>query len=191
MIHSRFFIIDWFYNAKLRYEFFKNVFASLRWKKVELFARNDVSVCHLIVTTLRFRWNSTGSTVAGSSNGASSTSLNRLDRPFSVVLDSSETLYIADQQNHRVVKWLKGASAGTTIAGQASGSSGFGLSDLNQPSAVTLDSSGNIYVSDTSNNRVQLWSNLATSGTTVAGTLGRETFSWYDFHFLWMFYDSL
>lgn len=95
-----------------------------------------------------------------------------MDRPFGFALDATNTLYIADQQNHRVQKWLSGASIGSTIAGQASGTHGISLSDLYQPSAVLLDSNGDLYISDTSNNRVQFWPTVATSGTTVAGTLG-------------------
>lgn len=96
-----------------------------------------------------------------------------MDRPFGFALDASNTLYIADQQNHRIQKWLRGVSAGSTIAGQAAGTHGTSLSDLYQPSAVVLNGNGDIYISDTSNNRVQFWSTVATSGTTVAGVLGR------------------
>jgi DNA-binding beta-propeller fold protein YncE len=122
---------------------------------------------------LMLRWNSTGSTVAGSA-GVTTAAANKLDRPYSLTLDSSNSLYIADQQNNRIQKWLMGSSTGSTLAGQSSGMMGFTLSDLNQPSGVLLDSSGNIYVADTSNNRVQFWPTGASSGTTVAGILGRR-----------------
>ena len=125
-------------------------------------------------TNPQLRWNATGSTVAGDRGGVAGTSLNKLDRPFGFALDASNTLYIADQQNHRIQKWLRGASSGSTIAGQASGTSGTSLSDLYQPSAVILDTNGDMYISDTSNNRVQYWPTIATSGTTVAGVLGKR-----------------
>ncbi|CAF0941675.1 unnamed protein product [Rotaria sordida] len=93
----------------------------------------------------------------------------RFDRPFSVVLDSSNTLYISDQNNNRVQKWLAGASTGTTVAGQASTVAGMDSNSLDNPSGVLLDSSGNIYVADTNNFRIQYWPQGASSGTTIAG----------------------
>mgnify|MGYP002423909750 CR=1 FL=1 len=125
-------------------------------------------------TNFMLRWNSTGTTVAGSSIGIAGTTNDKLDRPFDVALDSSNTLYIADQQNHRIQKWLMGASNGITIAGQSSGTLGATLSDFNQPSGIVRDSSDNIYVTDTSNNRVQFWSNGASSGTTIADISGKS-----------------
>ncbi|CAF1027050.1 unnamed protein product [Rotaria sordida] len=93
----------------------------------------------------------------------------RFDRPFSGVLDSSNTLYISDQNNNRVQKWLAGASTGTTVVGQASTVAGMDSNSLDNPSGVLLDSSGNIYVADTNNFRIQYWPQGASSGTTIAG----------------------
>ena len=118
-------------------------------------------------------WNATGTTVAGAP-GATGTAANQLDRPFSVVLDSSNALYIADQQNNRIQKWAIGSISGTTIAGQSGGGFGASSSDFNQPSAILLDSNNNFYVSDTLNNRIQYWLNGASSSTTVAGILGKK-----------------
>jgi hypothetical protein len=119
---------------------------------------------------LMLRWNST---VAGITS-STGTAMNQLDRPFDLALDSSTTLYIADQQNNRIQKWPMGASTKTTVAGQSSGTLGTTSTDLNQPSGIVLDSNNNIYVTDASNNRVQFWSNGASSGTTVAGILGKR-----------------
>ncbi len=120
------------------------------------------------------RWNATATTVAGITSTISTPAANRLDRPYSLALDSSNTLYIADQQNNRIQKWPMGAVTGTTVAGQSNGISGITSTDLSQPSAVILDSTGNLYVADMGNNRVQFWSNGAPSGSTIAGTLGKK-----------------
>ena len=126
-----------------------------------------------IIVGLSLRWNATGSTVAGAA-GATGTAANQLDHPFSVVLDSSNALYIADQTNNRIQKWIVGAASGTTIAGQSGGGWGTTSSDFDLPSAIVLDSNNNFYVADTLNNRIQYWMNAASSGSTVAGVQGRK-----------------
>ncbi|CAF1482946.1 unnamed protein product, partial [Rotaria sordida] len=114
-------------------------------------------------------WNSTGITAAGVT-GSTGTAANELSLPFGLFLDSSDSLYIADYGNSRVQKWLTGASSGSTVAGQVTGVGGSGASDLSGSAGVAVDSSGNIYVADTLNHRVQRWASGASSGTTVAGT---------------------
>ncbi|CAF5080308.1 unnamed protein product [Rotaria sp. Silwood1] len=87
-----------------------------------------------------------------------------------IAFNSSSSLYIADQGDHRVQAWNVGDSLGTTVAGQPNGVSGSTSISLNQPSGVYVDSSNNVYVADTNNHRIQLWTYGALSGTTVAGT---------------------
>jgi hypothetical protein len=123
---------------------------------------------------LLFGWNSTGITVAGIT-GSSGTADSQLTNPFGVTLDSSNTLFIADRGNNRVLKWLSGASNGSTIAGQANGVTGTGLNCLNNPSNVNVDSSGNVYVTEVFNYRVLFWPIGASSGTLVAGN-GKKSF---------------
>ncbi len=84
-------------------------------------------------------------------------------------MDSNKTLYIADRLNNRTQKWLSLASSGTTVAGSSSGVAGSSLTRLNTPLDVELDSSGNLYIADSENNRVVLWTVGASSGTIVAG----------------------
>ncbi|CAF1615025.1 unnamed protein product, partial [Adineta ricciae] len=90
--------------------------------------------------------------VAGPS-GVAGDEFDQLNSPTGVYADEQETVYIADTKNHRVMRWLKGATSGTLIAG---GNGGGSSSDqLNYPSDVFLDREGNLYVTDTLNNRVQ------------------------------------
>ena len=56
------------------------------------------------------------------------------------------------------------------MAGQVNGQSGSTLPYLNTPYGVCVDSNKNVYVADTTNHRVQLWTYGASSGATVAGT---------------------
>ncbi|CAF1194476.1 unnamed protein product [Adineta ricciae] len=125
---------------------------------------------HCVSTsTILLSWNTTGITVAGKVATPSSAP-DRLHEPFGLALDSADTLYIADQNNNRIQKWLSGAPNGSTLAGQANGASGASATTLNAPSSAAIDTNGNLYIADTNNHRVQFWPYNVSSGTTVAGT---------------------
>ncbi|MDE1175681.1 MAG: Ig-like domain repeat protein [Edaphobacter sp.] len=101
----------------------------------------------------------------------------QLDSPAGVTVDASGNLYIADTHNQRVRKISNGTI--TTIAGTGSagfsGENGAAVSaQLSTPSALALDSSGNLYIADTDNHRIRKIS--GTTITTVAGN-GEQGFS--------------
>jgi uncharacterized protein (TIGR03437 family) len=117
------------------------------------------------------------STVAGtgssgySGDGGPATSA-QLNEPFGVAVDASGNLYIADTYNNRVRK-VSTSGIITTVAGNGSvgysGDGGPGASArLNNPYAVTVDASGNLYIVDSDNCRVRKLSGAGTI-TTVAG----------------------
>ena len=89
------------------------------------------------------------------------------------MIDSNNALYVADYSYNRIQKFSSGSTIGMTIAGQPSGTAGSNASFLRNPSAILFDSSGNLYVSDMNNHRVQFFSNGSMTGTTIAGT-GKE-----------------
>ena len=120
------------------------------------------------------RWNTTGITIAGVTNQSGNAS-NKLYLPYGIILDWSNTLYITDKSNHRVQKYLRDASFGETVAGQKTGLNGASSSFLSLPTDLGVETNGDIYVSDTSNHRVQLWASGSTAGVTVAGTTGKST----------------
>lgn len=62
---------------------------------------------------------------------------------------------------------------GTTVAGNLS--RGVSASQLNSPGRVLLDSNENLYITDTSNHRIQFWTKNAANGTTIAGVSGRKS----------------
>jgi len=105
------------------------------------------------------------STIAGAS--PSGTVLTTLNGPRGIFLDSSKNIYIADALNNRI-QMIAGSTfvnAGTTYtAGQiytiASG--------LNRPSGIYVDSSGYIFVADSSNNRIIRFL-LGSTPTAIAG----------------------
>ena len=95
----------------------------------------------------------------------------QLNTPQSVAVDSSGNVYIADTVNN-VVRKINTSGVITTFAGN--GTAGFGgdggppgSAQLNGPEGVAVDSSGNVYISDTHNARVRKVSGGAIN--TVAG----------------------
>lgn len=105
----------------------------------------------------------------------------QLDSPAGVAVDASGNIYIADTHNHRIRKVSGGTI--TTIAGTGtagfSGDSGPAASALlSNPTALAVDSSGNLYVADTDNHRIRKLTITPTTVTitTVAGN-GEQGFS--------------
>jgi hypothetical protein len=109
---------------------------------------------------------------SGSSGDGSSATSALLDHPEGVAVDSSGDLYIADTGNNRVqevaatahTQWNITMAAGDiyTVAGSSSGTSGTSgdagaatSALLHSPAGVTVDSSGDLFIADTANNRVQ------------------------------------
>jgi DNA-binding beta-propeller fold protein YncE len=97
-----------------------------------------------------------------------------MNQVYSLTFDSSNALYITDYGNNRIQKWIIGASSGSTMAGQASGTSGASSTALSQPVGIVLDSSNNMYFSDRGNARVMFWANGASSGSVIAGITGEK-----------------
>src|ERR1700683_3399855 len=83
-----------------------------------------------------------------------------LGTPWSVVQDSKGNTYIADTLSNRIFK-VNASGTLTVLAGNIySHDSGDGqlatLASLNSPEAIALDSSGNVYVADTSNDSIRV-----------------------------------
>src|SRR5437016_2851788 len=104
-----------------------------------------------------------------------------LSDPEGVFLDSSGNLFIADTGNSRIRKVVAATGNIQTVAGNGTlGFSGDGgpatSATLNVPEGVFVDRSGNLFISDTFNNRIR--EVVATTGNikTVAGN-GTQGFS--------------
>jgi sugar lactone lactonase YvrE len=95
----------------------------------------------------------------------------------------NDTLVLTGALSASNIVWYKGSDsigvatlAPYTVAGRKTGNgSGITPALLNQPSSVFVDRSGNIYISDMLNNRIQKWMPGATEGETVAGGFSIDT----------------
>ena len=119
------------------------------------------------------------STVAGngtqgySGDGDAATSA-EMNRPGGVTLDAAGNLYIADIGNNRIRKVDAASGIITTVAGNGTqGYSGDGdaatSAQLNWPSGVAVDTTGNIYIADNANKRIRKVDAATAVINTVAG----------------------
>jgi sugar lactone lactonase YvrE len=106
-------------------------------------------------------------------------SANSLFTPLGIALDGSGNLYVADFGNSRVLFYPAGSTTATRVYGQGGSfttntpnNGGISANSLNQPAAVALDSSGDLYVADIYNNRVLFYPANSTTATQVYGQGG-------------------
>jgi trimeric autotransporter adhesin len=114
----------------------------------------------------------------GSTGDGGQATLATLGYPNGVALDASGNIYIADTLSSRIRMVTKSTGIITTVAGSGkslySGDGGQATSaTLSDPDGVALDASGNIYIADTSNDRIRLVTKSTGIITTVAGKGGK------------------
>ena len=82
----------------------------------------------------------------------------------------SDTIYVSDKANNRVMKWNPDASSGTIVAG--GNGSGGNLNQTYGPSGIFVDGENNLYVVEAFNHRVTKWAPDSSEGVIVAGGNG-------------------
>jgi DNA-binding beta-propeller fold protein YncE len=97
-----------------------------------------------------------GITVAGITDYYG-TRLDQLWIPMTLIIDTNSNMFIVDFGNSRILKWTVGASSGVIIAGR-NPMGGVLPSELDYPSSISFNSNGSLFVSDTENNRIQMFS---------------------------------
>lgn len=105
-----------------------------------------------------------------------------LSNPWGVAVDTNGNIFIADTANNRIRKvsasnWVISTVAGNGVAcanptaSPACGDGGSAINaQLNGPRGVAVDSSGNIFIADTNDNRIR-----EVSGTTITTVAGNGT----------------
>jgi sugar lactone lactonase YvrE len=115
------------------------------------------------------KWQQNGLTVAGG-NGEGNR-INQLYHPRGLYVDDDQTVYVADQRNHRIVEWKSGATSGQVVAG--GNGQGSGAHQLSYPTDVIVDKEReSLIICDNSNTRVVRWLRRdGTSGETIISNI--------------------
>ncbi|KPA10281.1 hypothetical protein MHK_009516, partial [Candidatus Magnetomorum sp. HK-1] len=128
--------------------------------------------------------------VLGQTNFTSNTSgttQNSMSNPHDIFGDNSNTIFIVDYTNNRVLRFnnaalkANGANADGVLGQSDFTSSGNGLSinNFNTPLCLTMDFTGRLYVSDMANNRVLLFNDAINKpdGANADNVLGQPDFT--------------
>jgi sugar lactone lactonase YvrE len=106
------------------------------------------------------------------------TSIQGMYTPTGVWVDANDRLWIADSNNHRVLRFdaisnkLSGANA-DGVLGQSTfttNNTGTGAAGLKNPAAIAVSTSGTLFVADGTNNRVLRYNNAAALGNGAAAS---------------------
>ena len=134
-----------------------------------------------IITTVVGNGTACSSSTAACGDGGPAISAN-LNNPVGVAMDGQGNIYIADQNDNRIRKFTAATGLLSTVAGtgtacsSATAACGDGnaatSAQLNQPQAVAVDVSGNLYIGDTLDNRVRMVSAATGVISTLVGTGG-------------------
>ncbi len=128
-----------------------------------------ITVATGIITTVA----GNGTEGFNNTDGIAATDAN-LYLPYTVAVDDSGNIYIADTYNNRIRKVTKITGIITTVVGN--GNAGYAgdngaatAAELNQPFGVALDDSANIYIAERNNNVIRKVEKKTGIITTIAG----------------------
>ncbi|WP_246028288.1 NHL repeat-containing protein [Leptospira fletcheri] len=113
--------------------------------------------------------------VLGQSDFVSSTSgsaTNRLHSVQGIISDSSGGIWVADSSNARVLHFPAGVASGGSADIILGGTAGTALNQFQSPSGLALDSSGGLWVVDTSNERVLHFPKGVSTGGSADAIIG-------------------
>ena len=114
-----------------------------------------------------------GNGTPGSTGDGGTATDSNLSGPYGLAVDSSGSVYIADQFNSRIRKVSNGSIstvAGNGTAGFAGDAAAATSAQISSALGVAVDSSGNVYIADTNNNVIR-----KVTGSTIATIVGSNT----------------
>ena len=108
------------------------------------------------------------------SSGSSSSANGRFSSPYGIAV-KGDIMYVADQNNNRVQKLT---TSGKFISKLGTGTQGSGKGQLNSPRGIALDKNGRVFVSESGNARVSVFSADGTFSHHIRGvTSSKSTIS--------------
>lgn len=124
---------------------------------------------------------------ANFTNTSGAVSQSRMNRPYGITVDALDRLWVADFNNHRVLRFdyanskTNGANA-DAVLGQANftaNTSGLSQSRMNSPYDIEIDSYGTAWISEYNNHRVLRfdYAHLKDNGANADGVLGQTSFT--------------
>src|SRR5271157_2304177 len=120
----------------------------------------------------------TGTPAVGYSGDGAAANLAGLVTPFALAVDSSGQVYFAENGDSRIrminTKGIINTIAGNGTAGYSGDGSTGTAAELNFPTGVAVDSSGNVYIADLVNLRIR----KLTSGGTISTVAGNGKYSY-------------
>ncbi|KPA14291.1 hypothetical protein MHK_005502, partial [Candidatus Magnetomorum sp. HK-1] len=124
--------------------------------------------------------------VSSLANRGGSTASNTFSSPVSTFVDSFGRLWVADRDNHRILRFDNASSKNSGsnadgVIGQSdfiSYTSDITQNKLYSPNGIWVDPAGTLWVSDTNNNRILRFDNVSTkiNGANADGVLGQSDF---------------
>jgi serine/threonine-protein kinase len=119
-----------------------------------------------------------GTSTGGFTNGTGTSA--KFSSPIRIAIDSSSNLFVVDNGNNAIRK-ITSAAAVTTFAGISTGIAGFtngaaSSAQFNNPKGLTIDSLGNVYVADASNNVIRKITSAGTVSTYAGSSSGTAGF---------------
>ena len=101
---------------------------------------------------------------SGTGGVSSSSQDGKFSRPYDLDFDAEGSIWVADRNNHRIQRMTTGGIFLSKL-----GSLGLDIAQFNFPSGIVIDAAGLVSITDSSNNRVQVFIDANGPDTTFTG----------------------